>query len=136
MEPHARLLLAALVCTAIAALIAGCTAGTPAANTTTPAPTPPVTATAATPATTTAASLPTVSLTLPVAGTGGDDTACTTDSDCVPRECCHPASCENREYKHVCTLMCTDVCMGPVDCGAGHCGCVDGKCAVQPGPAP
>jgi len=136
MEPHPRLLAAALACIATALLLAGCTAGTPAANVTAPATLPPVPAPSATTAPLTGTSLPTVSLTLPVAGTGGDDTACTADSDCVPRECCHPTSCENKEYKHVCTLMCTDVCMGPVDCGAGHCGCVDGKCAVQPGPAP
>jgi hypothetical protein len=25
-------------------------------------------------------------------------------------------------------------CLGPIDCGAGHCGCVDGTCQVIPGP--
>src|SRR5271169_6654431 len=52
--------------------------------------------------------------------------SCTNDSDCVPAECCHPGSCINKAYKHVCNLMCTNVCQGPIDCGAGHCGCVNG----------
>ena len=61
----------------------------------------------------------------------GSEQSCTTDDDCVPVECCHPASCENRAYKHVCNLMCTNVCSGPIDCGAGSCGCVNGTCAVR-----
>ena len=53
-----------------------------------------------------------------------------TDDDCVPAECCHPTSCINRSDKGVCTLLCTNVCEGPIDCGAGRCGCVNGKCNV------
>ena len=34
-----------------------------------------------------------------------------------------------------CTLMCTMVCSGPLDCGAGSCGCVNGRCSVVPGPS-
>jgi hypothetical protein len=56
--------------------------------------------------------------------------ACTIDDDCVPYECCHPTSCINKANKGVCTLLCTDVCQGPVDCGAGRCGCVNGRCSV------
>jgi hypothetical protein len=59
-------------------------------------------------------------------------TACTQYSDCVPAQCCHPTSCINKEYKEVCTELCTASCEGPIDCGAGHCGCVNGQCAVIP----
>ncbi|HMA05654.1 MAG TPA: hypothetical protein VKO45_06980 [Methanomicrobiales archaeon] len=62
--------------------------------------------------------------------------ACTTDSDCVPNLCCHPTNCINRAYKGVCTELCTNVCSGPIDCGAGHCACVKGRCGVSPGRAP
>jgi hypothetical protein len=55
---------------------------------------------------------------------------CTTDNDCVPAECCHPTSCINRVYKGACTMLCTDVCQGPIDCGAGRCGCVNMTCSV------
>jgi len=55
---------------------------------------------------------------------------CATDDDCVPGECCHPASCINKSDKEVCTIFCTLSCEGPIDCGAGRCGCVDGKCNV------
>ncbi|MDD1667199.1 MAG: hypothetical protein LUO96_01900 [Methanomicrobiales archaeon] len=68
-------------------------------------------------------------------GGGGDTGSCVTDSDCVPEQCCHPTSCINSDYKGVCTLLCTNVCQGPIDCGAGHCGCVDGSCSVVPGPS-
>ncbi len=56
---------------------------------------------------------------------------CINDSDCVPAQCCHPTSCINRAYKHVCTLLCTDVCLGPIDCGAGSCACINGDCSVR-----
>ena len=55
---------------------------------------------------------------------------CTGDDDCVPAECCHPTSCINKSDKEVCTVFCTQSCEGPIDCGAGRCGCVDGKCNV------
>jgi hypothetical protein len=67
-------------------------------------------------------------------GEGDDTRTCVTDSDCVPEQCCHPTSCINRDYKGVCTLLCTNSCDGPIDCGAGHCGCVNGRCGVLPGP--
>jgi len=59
--------------------------------------------------------------------------SCRTDADCVPTECCHPSTCENKRFKEPCNVMCTMVCEGPIDCGAGSCACVDGKCAVKPG---
>ena len=58
-------------------------------------------------------------------------TDCLSDIDCVPEQCCHPTTCMNKDYKTVCTLFCTDVCMGPIDCGAGQCACLGGKCAVH-----
>lgn len=79
----------------------------------------------------------------PTAGTGtvtptpsADQTSCTGDWDCVPAQCCHPTSCINRAFKGVCTVACTLSCEGPIDCGAGHCGCVSGRCQVIAGPAP
>ncbi len=68
---------------------------------------------------------------------GGDENqTCSVYSDCVPEQCCHPTSCINQTYKGVCTELCTNVCQGPIDCGAGHCGCVNGICQVVPGPSP
>jgi len=62
---------------------------------------------------------------------------CTVDADCVPAQCCHPTGCINASYREgVCTQLCTAVCEGPIDCGAGHCGCVDGVCSVIPGTIP
>jgi len=65
-----------------------------------------------------------------------DYTRCTNDSQCVPAQCCHPTSCINAAYKEVCTELCTLECKGPIDCGAGHCACVDGTCKVIPGSEP
>ncbi|MDD1680756.1 MAG: hypothetical protein LUQ35_04020 [Methanoregula sp.] len=70
----------------------------------------------------------------PVPTSTGDPTTCTNDSQCVSAQCCHPTSCINSLYKQPCTQLCTAVCTGPIDCGAGHCGCVEGKCQVIPGP--
>jgi hypothetical protein len=55
---------------------------------------------------------------------------CATEDDCVPAECCHPTSCINKSGKEVCTVFCTMSCEGPIDCGSGRCGCVDGTCSV------
>ena len=125
--------IAIIACIALA-LTAGCTSGNPPAVTplpTTPpipAPSPVITETATIPIT-----LPPVSLT----GTlQPGPTGCTSDAECVPAQCCHPDSCINAAAKHVCILMCTNVCQGPIDCGAGHCGCVNRQCAVVQGPPP
>ncbi len=76
--------------------------------------------------------LPTTATTF---GAAPDIRSCTTDTDCVADQCCHPTDCINRAYKQVCTVLCTNVCQGPIDCGAGHCGCVNGQCSAVPGPA-
>lgn len=64
---------------------------------------------------------------------------CTADADCVPAQCCHPTSCVNKVAQKPCNEMCTMNCQGPLDCGAGSCGCVQGQCSVVPAktePAP
>jgi hypothetical protein len=66
-------------------------------------------------------------ITIPV-----DNQTCTTDDDCVPAQCCHPTSCMNQVSVHVCNFLCTASCEGPLDCGAGTCGCVNGRCSVVP----
>jgi len=57
---------------------------------------------------------------------------CTRDADCVPAGCCHPSGCTAAVAKQPCNLMCTASCEGPLDCGAGSCGCVNKKCSVVP----
>ena len=57
-------------------------------------------------------------------------TACQTDPDCVPKECCHPTACINVNYKSACNLLCTQDCVGPLDCNAGSCKCVNNNCAA------
>ncbi len=57
---------------------------------------------------------------------------CTTDKDCIPATCCHPESCVTIEKVPDCDrVICSMVCSGPLDCGAGSCGCVDGRCTVM-----
>ncbi len=127
MKLIAVILLLIAVCCAV--LVTGClsTPG-PGPNTTPPGTTPPGTTPPGTtpPGTTPTGTTPT--------GTYPQEnlTACTIDSDCVPAQCCHPTSCINKQYKGVCTVLCTQICMGPVDCGAGRCGCVKGHCTVIP----
>ncbi len=56
---------------------------------------------------------------------------CESDSDCVPSSCCHATSCTSKEKAPDCRgVFCTQICSGPLDCGAGHCGCIKGKCKV------
>ncbi|WAC04849.1 MAG: hypothetical protein OS112_10405 [Methanoregula sp.] len=102
-----------LICMATVAF-AGCTAGPPAAAPL-PSPTPVVTGVPATPA---------------------DATSCTSAGDCVPAQCCHPASCTNKASAPPCeNKLCTMSCEGPIDCGSGACGCVNGRCSVIPAQA-
>jgi hypothetical protein len=106
MDKKAIMLL--VICIA-AVFLSGCTSQTP----------PP-----AAPVTTT---LPPVTVTtLPV-----DEQTCTVAADCVPAQCCHPTSCVNVAAKPVCdAAICTMSCDGPLDCGAGSCGCTNGRCSV------
>jgi hypothetical protein len=70
---------------------------------------------------------PTTVTTFPV-----DSQTCTTDADCMPVQGCHPTSCVKlAAAKSASTdIMCTMSCEGPLDCGAGSCGCTKGRCAV------
>jgi hypothetical protein len=67
--------------------------------------------------------------------TGSGMGMCTSNAECVPAQCCHPSSCTSTSFAPNCEgIGCTAVCQGPIDCGAGHCECVKGACAVVPGP--
>ena len=56
---------------------------------------------------------------------------CVNDEDCFASACCHAESCVAKDKKPVCDkIFCSQVCSGPLDCGMGHCGCVNGKCSV------
>jgi hypothetical protein len=56
---------------------------------------------------------------------------CVNDGDCSPVCGCHPSSCVPVDKKGQCErMMCTMECSGPLDCGAGRCGCVNNKCSV------
>lgn len=57
---------------------------------------------------------------------------CEKDSDCVEEQCCHPTSCVNREFKPNCQgIFCSEECKkDSMDCGCGHCSCLDNKCQV------
>jgi len=57
---------------------------------------------------------------------------CTRDSDGVPAGCCHLSRCIPGPQQNPCTLLCTTVCEGPLDCGAGSFGCVNRKCSIIP----
>ena len=57
---------------------------------------------------------------------------CIKDSDCVASSCCHADSCVASEEAPECDgVICSMVCSGPLDCGAGECGCVKGECIVR-----
>ena len=58
---------------------------------------------------------------------------CEQDTDCFAGECCHPNFCVNQENIPDCEgVVCSLSCQGPLDCGAGSCGCVNNKCEVIP----
>jgi len=110
MVMHRSGLLVILLLAAGLVMVSGCTSSSPPV-TVSPTPAPPL------PATVTTTPPPALQ-------------DCMTEDDCVPAECCHPTNCINKTNKGVCTLLCTDVCQGPIDCGAGTCGCMNGKCSV------
>jgi hypothetical protein len=56
---------------------------------------------------------------------------CSIDSDCVPACGCHPNSCVPIINRSQCErVICTQECSGPLDCGAGKCGCVNNRCGI------
>jgi len=58
---------------------------------------------------------------------------CQTNSDCVPESCCHAEKCVSINKKPKCEgFFCTAVCAGPLDCGAGKCGCIERRCEIIP----
>ncbi len=64
---------------------------------------------------------------------GGETSECSVDADCVAAQCCHPTSCVAIKDAPDCSgIGCTAVCApGSMDCGQGHCVCVDGRCQVK-----
>lgn len=63
----------------------------------------------------------------------GQPSECKTNADCVANSCCHPTSCVVKAKAPECIgTTCTTICMpNTLDCGAGSCACIEGKCAVQ-----
>jgi hypothetical protein len=55
---------------------------------------------------------------------------CKMDEDCAPVQCCHSTDCVNVDNKPDCKgIMCTMECRsGTMDCGQGHCACVNNEC--------
>lgn len=103
-----------------AIILAGCTAQTASPPGTTAGPAIP-----ASPAVT-----GTPGPTPPVSPVQGSE--CSRPEDCIPAECCHPTGCMPATKVRICNMMCTNVCQGPLDCGAGSCGCVEGSCRIVP----
>ncbi len=58
---------------------------------------------------------------------------CTSDSDCMPEQACHPTSCINKKFEsNKKGTFCTQVCEpGTLDCGQGSCICENNKCKVK-----
>ncbi len=63
-----------------------------------------------------------------------EDERCVSDDECVPASGCHPSKCINQENYIAPSeqMFCSTVCSGPLDCGAGSCGCVNDKCEIVP----
>jgi len=58
---------------------------------------------------------------------------CKSDGDCVPATCCHPPEVVNIKYAPDCRgMVCTEICEGPLDCGAGRIECIDSECRIIP----
>lgn len=61
-----------------------------------------------------------------------ENLTCSSDSDCVPSQCCHATSCINQDYKKPCNLLCTQECRpGTLDCNKGSCQCVNNQCKAE-----
>ena len=64
---------------------------------------------------------------------GEDGEECVSDEECVAASCWHASECVlESKAPNFSGSFCSMVCSGPLDCGAGSCGCVDNKCAVVP----
>jgi len=65
--------------------------------------------------------------------TNNNNFECSSDSECVPAQCCHPTSCVPISQAPNCEgIACTMECApGTMDCGQGSCVCVDRKCQVK-----
>lgn len=65
-------------------------------------------------------------------GTPAGTQTCSQDSDCVPSQCCHAASCAPVSQQPDCSgIMCSQECRpGSLDCG-GRCSCVAGQCRAE-----
>lgn len=71
--------------------------------------------------------------TLAVSKEEEDRRFCETDSECAPATCCHPANAVNKKYAPDCSAaICTAVCLGPLDCGAGDIKCLENRCKIAP----
>ena len=59
-------------------------------------------------------------------------TECSTDSDCIPAQCCHPTTCKaGKEQPECAAVLCSTECKpGTLDCG-GSCTCESGKCVAH-----
>lgn len=58
---------------------------------------------------------------------------CSSNKDCVPKDCCHSSECVNIKYKPNCKgIVCTMECRTILDCGMGYCACVNNKCIAIP----
>jgi len=55
---------------------------------------------------------------------------CRVNEDCVSAQCCHSTDCVDIGNKPDCKgIMCTMECRpGTMDCGQGHCACVNNEC--------
>ncbi|MCX6711738.1 MAG: hypothetical protein NT139_01720 [Candidatus Woesearchaeota archaeon] len=60
-------------------------------------------------------------------------TFCNEESDCVAEQCCHPTSAVNKNFAPDCRgLSCSEVCLGPLDCGTGEIKCINSICTIKP----
>lgn len=58
---------------------------------------------------------------------------CSSNMDCVPKDCCHSSECVNIKYKPNCKgIFCTMECRTILDCGMGYCSCINNKCTAVP----
>jgi len=64
-------------------------------------------------------------------GNGIGEGFCKIDSDCVPKQVCHPTDCvlKGEDDYLAGDIYCTQECSpGTLDCGQGYCSCNQGNC--------